>query len=98
MSTVIRFRASDTLQAATGKMRPHVERSVRRSIQKLPMLGALNPDAALLIGQQIDDWIPRSNGGASDRDLAADHAQTSPHAEAQPYLTRVDKVFHGGNR
>jgi hypothetical protein len=48
-----------------------------REIQKLPRLGALNPDAALLIGQQIDDWIPRSNGGArTDRDLAADHAQT----------------------
>jgi hypothetical protein len=55
-----------------------VEASVQRSIAKLPILGARNPAAALLIGRSIDDFTPdevpptrRRRGTPNKRDLGA---------------------------
>lgn len=43
---------------AKAGLRPEVRVSVQRSIEKLPVLGQRNPDAALLIERSIDDYMP----------------------------------------
>jgi transcriptional regulator with XRE-family HTH domain len=42
----------------TAHIRADVRVSVQRSIEKLPVLGERNPDAALLIERSIDDYMP----------------------------------------
>lgn len=60
-TTLLRFvdRIDDVRKprAVKATLRPDVERSVSRSINLLPALGSANPDAALLIGEYIDDWM-----------------------------------------
>jgi len=48
--------------------RDDVDEIVARSIQKLPFLGAANPQAVRLIGQEIDDWMPAPDDSGLEDD------------------------------
>jgi hypothetical protein len=67
-SHVVEFHRLATIPApkpAKAMLRADVQISVQRSIDKLPVLGERNPDAALLIERSIDDFMPQpdDNGG-----------------------------------
>jgi hypothetical protein len=57
---------------AKATLRPDVQGSVQRSIEKLPALGQRNPDAALLIERSIDDYMPPADDdGGQDQPAPA---------------------------
>jgi hypothetical protein len=57
---------------ATSPARQAVDLSVARSIDKLPRLAQINPEAALLIERNIDDWMVPSSV-PDDADLPPTH-------------------------
>jgi hypothetical protein len=68
---VLNFRKPSDVprpKAAKARLRADVQRSIARSIEKLPILGRLNPSGALLIERTINDWMPPTSNGGVGRD------------------------------
>ena len=67
-----RLATIPTPRPAKATLRADVQGSVQRSIEKLPVLGERNPDAALLIERSIDDYMPPADDdGGHDQAAAA---------------------------
>jgi hypothetical protein len=69
---VLPFGERLTLVHTTPPANGAVQLSIRRSIEKLPRLAQMNPEAALLIERHIDDWMvpaaaPVADGSRRDR-------------------------------
>jgi hypothetical protein len=71
---VIQFRERQMPKSACAKstLPNEVALSLERSMEKLPRLAQSNPDAALLIERNIDDWMlppssPEDGGTRRDR-------------------------------
>jgi hypothetical protein len=72
-SHVVAFPRLSTIpdpRPAKATLRSDVRVSVQRSIDKLPVLGQRNPDAALLIERSIDDYMPPPNDDGGHDQLA----------------------------
>jgi len=74
-SHVVEFPRLSTIpdpRPAKATLRGDVRVSVQRSIDKLPVLGQRNPDAALLIERSIDDYMPPPNDDGGHDQAATD--------------------------
>lgn len=99
---VIQFREHQMpkLTSAKATLRSEVDRSIERSIEKLPRLAQINPDAALLIERNIDDWmLPPSS--PEDGGTRTDHPGCLPRtmairrqARAHMKIAEVRAVIH----
>jgi len=73
-SRIVEFSRLATIpepKPAKATLRADVRVSVQRSIDKLPVLGQRNPDAALLIERSIDDYMPPpDDDGGQERPAA----------------------------
>lgn len=85
-----------TPEAAAKATRNDVRLSVRRSQQKLPVLAARDPEAALLIERSIDSWMPHPNGGGVERVDKSAVAAEFPRRRASTWPMRKAATIRGG--
>jgi hypothetical protein len=87
-----RLTAVPAPRPVKAALRPDVQGSVQRSIDKLPVLGQRNPDAALLIERSIDDWMPPPDGddGQTQTETVIARGTRSPEAE---YIHRLQAGY-----
>jgi len=81
---------------AKARLRADAQESITRSIEKLPILGLADADAALFVERTIDDLMPAPNGDGLDDDARAPHAlaaDASPPEVTTPMLGAERRVL-----